>query len=69
MNGINVEGYHFHFLTDDKKAGGHVLEWQVGNVSFHVDNTYGFTMELPENEDFYELDASDKTDELAKVEK
>lgn len=70
MNGINVPGYHFHFLTEDRKAGGHVLEWQLSNVSFDVDNTYDFTMELPKNEDFYRFDSSkDKADELAKVEK
>jgi acetolactate decarboxylase len=25
MDGVNVPGYHFHFITADKKAGGHVL--------------------------------------------
>ena len=25
MKGINVTGYHLHFLTKDRKAGGHVL--------------------------------------------
>lgn len=69
MSGINVPGYHFHFLTDDKKAGGHVLAWQIANVSFDVDYTYDFAMELPENEDIYKLDSSNKTAELAEVEK
>jgi len=26
MRHINVPGYHFHFLTDDRSAGGHVLD-------------------------------------------
>ena len=25
MGALNVPGYHFHFISDDKKAGGHVL--------------------------------------------
>lgn len=25
LDGVNVPGYHFHFITADKKAGGHVL--------------------------------------------
>ena len=25
MDGVNVPGYHFHFITADRKAGGHVL--------------------------------------------
>jgi acetolactate decarboxylase len=26
MDGVNVPGYHFHFITADKKAGGHTLD-------------------------------------------
>jgi acetolactate decarboxylase len=26
MDGVNVPGYHFHFISADKKAGGHVLD-------------------------------------------
>jgi acetolactate decarboxylase len=26
VEGINVPGYHLHFITGDKKAGGHLLE-------------------------------------------
>ncbi len=26
MDGVNVPGYHFHFITADKKAGGHALD-------------------------------------------
>jgi acetolactate decarboxylase len=26
MEGVNVGGYHFHFITLDKKQGGHVLD-------------------------------------------
>jgi acetolactate decarboxylase len=26
MEGVNVPGYHFHFITEDKKQGGHLLE-------------------------------------------
>jgi acetolactate decarboxylase len=32
MDGLNIPGYHFHFITADKKAGGHVL-----NCSFEED--------------------------------
>jgi acetolactate decarboxylase len=31
MAGINEIGYHFHFITDDKQAGGHVLDCAVNN--------------------------------------
>lgn len=36
MGTINQPGYHFHFLSDDKQKGGHVLEAQLetGLVQF-----------------------------------
>ncbi len=29
MDGLNVPGYHFHFITADKKAGGHTLDCSI----------------------------------------
>ncbi|AFM26864.1 acetolactate decarboxylase [Desulfomonile tiedjei] len=26
MNGVNVPGYHFHFISDDRTIGGHMLD-------------------------------------------
>ncbi|HSG32401.1 MAG TPA: acetolactate decarboxylase [Thermodesulfobacteriota bacterium] len=37
MKNINVPGYHFHFITEDKTAGGHVLELQITNPTVHID--------------------------------
>jgi acetolactate decarboxylase len=31
IGGVNAVGYHFHFITADKKAGGHVLDCAVEN--------------------------------------
>ncbi|UMX69219.1 acetolactate decarboxylase [Klebsiella pneumoniae] len=28
-SGINVAGYHEHFVTDDRKGGGHLLDYQL----------------------------------------
>jgi len=70
MNGINVPGYHFHFITDDRTAGGHVLEYIIGNSSIEIDYTSDFLLELPETEDFYKVNLEeDKQAELEKVEK
>lgn len=70
MKGINVPGYHFHFITDDRTAGGHVLEYILSNSSIEIDYTSGFLMELPETEDFYKVNLEeDKQAELEKVEK
>ena len=53
MKGINVPGYHFHFITEDKKAGGHLLECQTENIRIGIDYTSNSYLELPENEEFY----------------
>jgi len=70
IKGINVPGYHLHFITEDKKAGGHLLECQLQNVRIEIDYTSEFYMVLPENAEFYKADLEkEKHQELEKVEK
>ncbi len=69
--GVNIPGYHLHFLTNGNDAGGHVLEFQVADAVAYVDYTSEFLMILPgEGSDFYELDLTqDKQEELEEAEK
>jgi acetolactate decarboxylase len=68
--GLNVPGYHFHFITADRKAGGHILELQVNEGEAQVDITPGFAMQLPTTGDFYNVDLTqDLQSELEKIEK
>ena len=68
--GVNVPGYHLHFITEDRKAGGHILEIRVANATAQLDVTPGFAMELPTSGDFYNVDLSgDLQEELKKIEK
>lgn len=46
--GVNVPGYHFHFLTDDRKAGGHVLECRAQDVEVDVDYSSQLNIKLPD---------------------
>ncbi len=39
VKGVNVPGYHFHFLTEDKKGGGHLLDLLTANVTIVIDET------------------------------
>jgi len=36
MDGVNVPGHHFHFITADKKAGGHVLDCSTAGANVDV---------------------------------
>jgi len=46
---INVPGYHLHFITKDKKTGGHLLECQVQDVKIEIDYTPEFHVALSES--------------------
>lgn len=37
VQGVNVPGYHLHFLSDDLEGGGHVLEVQASAGQLQVD--------------------------------
>jgi acetolactate decarboxylase len=71
VSGVNVPGYHLHFLTKNKDAGGHVLEFAVKEAEVSVDYTSEFLLILPgEKSDFYKLDLTpDRQGEVEKVEK
>jgi acetolactate decarboxylase len=68
--GMNVPGHHFHFITADRKAGGHVFDCRSRRVAIEVDLTPEFHMELPSRGDFLDANlAGDREEEINKVEK
>lgn len=68
--GINVPGYHLHFITENRSAGGHVLELELENGTAAIDNTTAFFMELPTSGNFSKLElGQDLKSELETVEK
>jgi acetolactate decarboxylase len=71
VEGVNVPGYHLHFLNAAKNAGGHVLDFIIKEASVSIDDTSEFKMILPgPDSDFYKLDLSpDKSGELEQAEK
>jgi len=70
FEGLNVVGYHLHFISDDRQTGGHILDFIVpGGTAVGYDSTPEFTMILPTSGDFTEVDLSeDLSEELAEVE-
>lgn len=58
MDVANAPGYHFHFLTADHQAGGHVLECQVQDVTVGIDYTDQWHTVLPDDAAFYQVDIS-----------
>ena len=70
MEGVNVPGYHFHFLNKDKTLGGHVLDFRLSNAKIEIDEADGFLMEFPKNKEFLDFHLGGNSGEaLAQVEK
>lgn len=67
---VNVPGYHFHFLTADRKSGGHVLNVQTNDVIAQIQYIRNFQLNLPNLSSFDKADFSvDQSAELQKAEK
>ena len=70
VEGVNVPGYHIHFITKDRKAGGHLLGCQMQNVTIEIDYTSDFYMVLPKSGEFYRVDLTNgKQKDLEKAER
>lgn len=68
--GVNVPGYHFHFLSKNKKVGGHVLDLRGEDLQVQIDESQGLLMQLPQSEEFLKADLKiDSAAAVAKVEK
>lgn len=68
--GLNLPGWHLHFLTADRTAGGHVLELVTDKVRFAIDYTFAIHVALPKGGAFWEADlGGDKSADLERAEK
>jgi acetolactate decarboxylase len=67
--GVNVPGYHLHFITEERKAGGHVLDCRIQNGKIAVEHTSNFHMELPKEGAFLNADfTKDQRETIRQVE-
>jgi acetolactate decarboxylase len=56
--GLNVSGYHFHFITADRSAGGHVLGCKLARGELYIDHEGDLRLELPHDVDLPAPDQS-----------
>lgn len=70
ISGINLAGWHIHFISEDFSKGGHVLELCLTQGSASVDLTNDYSIVLPEGNDFSDMSfGDDMTKETEAVEK
>jgi acetolactate decarboxylase len=55
---LSVPGYHFHFITDDRSRGGHILDCAARHVSIRASSIADFHVALPETVEFLRADLS-----------
>lgn len=68
--GVNVPGYHLHFISRDRARGGHILAFELVTGTAQVEVLDRFVMQLPATEDFATVDLSrDRQQDLQGVEK
>ncbi|KAK8220030.1 hypothetical protein M8818_000446 [Zalaria obscura] len=50
--GLSVAGSHIHLISEDRKMGGHVLDFQAHNIKLQIAVIKNMHLELPENDEF-----------------
>lgn len=58
VGGINVAGFHFHFIDENRTSGGHVLDLVLDHGVVGIDTTHEFMMVLPSDPGYYAADIS-----------
>jgi len=70
VKGVNVPGFHWHFVTADRTGGGHVLDCSLAPTTARLDILRTSTVRLPDTKAFESLDLSaDRGREMDAVEK
>ena len=70
VGGLNVPGYHLHFISDDRSIGGHIVNFSLDSATVSFDETLTFMMRLPSTGGFIDADLTgDLSDELGIVER
>jgi acetolactate decarboxylase len=55
---LSVPGYHFHFISEDRTRGGHVLDCAAAHVSIRACSMPDLHVALPETAEFLRADLS-----------
>jgi acetolactate decarboxylase len=57
---INVAGFHLHFISDDKKTGGHVMEFTGRNFKIDMDKLTSYRFVLPDTHEYEKVNLEKK---------
>ncbi len=63
LDSLAVPGYHFHFLTADRRGGGHLLAFRARRLRVVADLSPAVHAVFPQNETFSRIDLSHRNRE------
>ncbi|MDR9857181.1 acetolactate decarboxylase [Paenibacillus sp. VCA1] len=53
---LNVPGFHYHVISDDKTKGGHVLNISFDAATVQIDEIANLEVNLPQTQEFHDAD-------------
>jgi acetolactate decarboxylase len=56
LSSVNLPGFHLHFISDDRKHGGHVLDCRLSEASVNIDDLDGLMLIIPQNPAYQQAD-------------
>ena len=56
MDNTNISGYHFHFLSANKNAGGHIIDVKADSITIEIDRLDSYTIQVPSTTEFEQFD-------------
>jgi acetolactate decarboxylase len=59
--GLEVGGYHLHFISADRSRGGHVLDSRTGDLRVRIDPSDDLHVELPPEVELEDPDLAEET--------
>lgn len=70
MQGINVAGYHEHFINQQRSSGGHVLDYHVSEGRLTFGSVERLIIDFPDDQEFRQadLDPEDLNEAIHSVE-
>jgi acetolactate decarboxylase len=70
MDNTNISGYHFHYLSDQKDAGGHIVDLITGEVDIEISFMDSYTIQVPSTPAFNHFDfKKDRQEDIKSVER
>ncbi|KAK9371624.1 alpha-acetolactate decarboxylase [Lipomyces chichibuensis] len=66
--GLSVAGYHLHFLEDNRRNGGHMLDFRGGNMQISLSPITKVELELPQSNGFNSATLSADAENIQLVE-